>query len=357
MRMRFEDSRDSFYGSFQTLSENRDKAADLLKLALTKPRFDQDAVERMRSQLKANLAYAQKDPRRVATKAWFAAAFPGHAYGRTSSGTPESIGAIAAADLKDYRTNIFAKDNLKIVVVGDINEEDLGKLLDHVFGDLPQTAKRTLVPKTQPTTGGIQKIIEMPVPQSVAVFGMGGVARKDPDFLPAFILNHIVGGGGFASKLMEEVREKRGLAYSVYSYLNPLESTSIYMGSVATKNESIAQSMDVIREQLKLMAKQGPSKEDLENAKNYLTGSYALRFDTNSKIASQLLGVLIEDMGIDYVEKRNALVQAVTIEDIKRASKRFMSLDDLIVTVVGQPVGLKGHEPQIKQDKKPANPG
>ncbi len=340
MRLRFEESRDNFYGSFQTLSENRDKAADLLKLALSKPRFDEEAIERMRRQIKANLAYALKDPTRVATREWFKTAFPNHPYGRASSGTVESIDAITAQDLEDYRSKVFAKSNLKVVVVGDINEEDLGKLLDHIFGDLTDKAQLVDVPKTKPVTGGIQKIIDMPVPQSVAIFGMGGVARKDPDFMPAFILNHIIGGGGFASKLMEEVREKRGLAYSVYSYLNPLDSAEIYMGSVATKNESIAESLDVIKEQLKLMAEKGPSEKDLENAKNYLTGSYALRFDTNSKIASQLLGVLVEDMGIDYVDKRNALVEAVTIADIKRAAKRFMHLDDLIITVVGQPVGL-----------------
>jgi zinc protease len=139
---------------------------------------------------------------------------------------------------------------------------------------------------------------------------------------------------------MEEVREKRGLAYSVYSYLNPMDHSAIFMGSVATKNEAIAQSLDVIRDQLKEMAETGPSPEDLKAAQDYLTGSYALRFDSNEKIASQLLGIMIEDMGIDYVNKRNELVNAVTLEDIKRAAKRFLDPSDLLVTVVGKPTGL-----------------
>ena len=355
MRLRFEESRDNFYGSFQTLTENRDKAADLLKLALTKPRFDKDAIERIRRQIKANLAYALKDPRRVASRAWFETAFPNHPYGRPSDGTMESIDAITAKDLEDYRASVFTKSNLKVVIVGDINEQEAGKLLDHVFGDLSDKSNLVEVPKTAPVSGSLQKVIDMPVPQSVAVFGTKGLARKDPDFLPAFVLNHIIGGGGFSSKLMEEVREKRGLAYSVYSYLSPFDSAAIFMGSVATKNESIAKSLDVIRGVLKQMAEVGPTEEDLENAKNYLMGSYALRFDTNSKIASQLLGILVEDMGIDYVDKRNQLVKALTVQDLKRAAARFLKIDDLIVTVVGQPVGLKGFKPHTSLDKAPTN--
>lgn len=357
MRLSFEETRDHFYGSFQTLSENKDAAAALLHLALSQPRFDSEAIERMRRQILANLAYAKRDPRRVASTEWFKTAFPGHPYGRAPQGTPDSVGAITAADLEAYRSAVFAKDNLKIAVVGDIGEAELGQLLDVIFGDLPEKANLSAVPDTTPVTGGVQQVIDMPVPQSVAVFGLGSLARKDPDFMPAFVLNHILGGGGFSSRLMEEVREKRGLAYSVYSYHNPLTNAAIYMGSVATKNESIAESLEVIREQLEIMATTGPSEQDLVDAKNYLTGSYALRFDSNSKIASQLLGVLVEDMGIDYIDKRNSLVEAVTVDDLKRAAQRFLKPGDLIVTVVGKPVGLTHHNGQEKEKSAPGSPG
>ena len=169
------------------------------------------------------------------------------------------------------------------------------------------------------------------------------MARKDPDFMAAFVLNQILGGGGFASRLTEEVREKRGLAYSVYSYLQPYKHAPIFGGGVATKNEEIAQSLDVIRAELKRMADEGPTQDELDNAKKYLTGSFALRFDSNSKIANQLLWMLQEDMGIDYVDKRNALVDAVTLEDTKRVAKRLLKTDDLIITVVGKP---KGSQPR-----------
>ena len=184
------------------------------------------------------------------------------------------------------------------------------------------------------------KVVEMDVPQSVVQFGMNGLARKDPDFMPAFVLNQILGGGGFASRLTEEVREKRGLAYSVYSYLQPYKHVAIFGGGVATKNEEVGQSLEVIRGELKRMAEDGPTPTELANAKSYLTGSFALRFDTNAKIANQLLWMLQEEMGIDYVEKRNALVDAVALDDVKRAAKRLLTVDDLIVTVVGKPKGL-----------------
>ena len=333
--------RDSLYGSFEPLSQNRDKAVALLKLAVTKPRFDADAVERIRGQLAANLMYAEKDPDKVAAKAWFATAFQGHPYGRSANGNMKSLAAIAPQDLHDFHKRNFGKDNLKIVAVGDINAEELGKMIDEVFGALPAKSQLAKVEKTAPVNGGQQNVIEMDVPQSVAIFGLGAMARKDPDFMTAFVLNHILGGGGFSAKLMEEVREKRGLAYSVYSYLQPFQHASILSGSVATKNASMGESLDIIRAELKKMAEQGPSPDDLKAAKDYLTGSYALRFDTNAKIASQLLGLLQEGFGPDYVDNRNKLVEAVTIEDAKRVAKRLLDADHLIVTVVGKPVNVK----------------
>lgn len=341
MRMSFDDSRDSFYGNLETLTERRDEAVGLLKLALTKPRFDETAVDRIRKQLLASISFAERDPDRVASKAWFKSAFPGHPYGKSAQGSVESIAAINREDLEAYRSKVFARSNLKVVVVGDITEADLGKLLDDVFGSLPEKPSLVKVADTKLPSDGKLEIIEMDVPQSVAIFGMGGLKRKDPDFMAAFVLNHIIGGGGFSARLMEEVREKRGLAYSVYSYLSPLDHAAIYLGSVATKNESIAESLSVIKDVLKDVADNGITQKDLDDAKQYLKGSYALRFDTNSKIANQLLGILQEDMGIDYVDKRNGLIDDVTLDDIKKAAGRFLTPESLLVTVVGKPVGLK----------------
>jgi zinc protease len=339
-RISFEDSRDSFYGNFETLTVNRAGSVELLRLALTKPRFEADAVERIRKQLLAGLAFSAKSPDKVAGKAWAANAFPNHPYGRPADGTAESINSIAREDLEAFRRRIFARNTLRVVAVGDIDAATLSKLLDEVFGDLPAKSDLVAVAATEPKPIEKLKVIEMDVPQSVVQFGSKGIDRKDPDFMAAFILNQILGGGGFASRLTEEVREKRGLAYSVYSYIQPFRHVSIFGGGVATKNEEVARSLDVIRGELKRMADDGPTAEELVNAKSYLTGSFALRFDTNAKIANQLIWMLQEDMGIDYVQRRNALVEAVTLDELKRVAKRLLTVDDLIVTVVGKPQGL-----------------
>ncbi len=349
MRMSYDDSKDSLYGSFETLSANRDKAVELLKLSVQHPRFDTDAVERIKQQLLANLIYADKDPEKVAMREWYAQAFAGHPYARSSNGTMDSVTKITRDDLVDFHKRTFARDDVKIVAVGDITAAELGKMIDDVFGGLPEKADLLPVSKTEPVKGGSQKIVEMGVPQSVAVFGLGAMPRKDPDFLTAFVVNHILGGGGFSAKLMEEVREKRGLAYSVYTYIQPYQHTSILVGSVATKNASMSESLSIIRSELKKMAENGPSADDLQAAKDYLTGSYALRFDTNSKIASQLLGLMQEGFGPDYVETRNKLINAVTIEDAKRVAARLLKADDLVVTIVGKPTGMKSASPAALQ--------
>ena len=341
MRLSFNDARDAFYGSLETLTANRDAAVELTRLALSSPRFDADAIERVRGQILANLAFAAKDPDRVADKAWYRAAFPDHPYGRSPSGTPESIATVTRDDLVGYTKRVFARDTLKVVAVGDIDAKTLGALLDRLFGALPAKASLQPVAQVAPKAGGRLDIVEMNVPQSVAFFGLGAMKRKDPDFMPAFVMNQILGGGGFASRLMEEVREKRGLAYSVYSYVAPFKHTSIFAGGVATKNEEIAQSLDVIKGELRRMAADGPTPEELANAKSYLTGSYALRFDTNAKIANQLLGILQEDLGIDYVDRRNKEIEAVTIDDVKRVARKLLDPENLIITVVGKPKGLQ----------------
>jgi zinc protease len=185
-----------------------------------------------------------------------------------------------------------------------------------------------------------QKVIEMAVPQSVARFGLPAMARKDKDFMAAFVLNTILGGGVMSSRLYEEIREKRGLAYSVYTTVQPYKHTSIFAGGVATKNEEIGNSLDVIRDELRRIATDGPTETELRNAKDYLTGSFALRFDSNAKIANQLLWIWQEELGIGYVDKRNAEIEAVTLDHLKRVAKRLFENQELIVTIVGKPKNL-----------------
>ncbi|MEL7542916.1 MAG: pitrilysin family protein [Pseudomonadota bacterium] len=336
VKMSFDAGRDTLSGSFQTLTANRDEAIQLFKIALTQPRFDDDAVARMKASVKSSLAFDAKDPNKVASRAWTETAFAGHPYARPVRGTKESLETITAEDLKSYRKRVMARDTLRVTVVGDITPAELGPMLDDMFGGISETSQRREIPALTLPEKGVTKQIEMDVPQSVAQFGHRAFARDDKDFIASYILNYIIGGGGFNSRLMEEVREKRGLAYSVYSYVAPYEHTAIFLGGVATKNEEIDRSLDVIRDVLTRMAKEGPSQVELANAKQYLTGSYALRFDSSSKIASQLFWVQMEDLGKAYITDRNSLIEAVSLEDIKRVAKRLLQPDSLIVTIVGK---------------------
>jgi zinc protease len=340
MRMGFEDGRDAFYGSFETLTEYRDEAVKLLALALAKPRFDEDAVERMRKAHLAGLAYAARDPQRVASDQWMALAFAGHPYGQPMNGTPKTVAEINRADLAGFHRRVFAKDALRVVVVGDIDAATLGPLLDTVFGGLPDKATLSPVPEAYIKAPEKLRVIDMNVPQSVVRFGVPAMARSDKDFMPAFVLNSILGGNAFTSRLYQEVREKRGLAYGVDTSLVPMRYSSIFFGGVATKNEAVAQALDVIRTELKRIAAEGPTEKELADTKSYLTGSFALRFDTNSNIANQLLWIMVEGLGYSYIDTRNAQVEAVTIEDVRRAAKRLFDEEDLLVTVVGRPKGV-----------------
>ena len=256
------------------------------------------------------------------------------------NGTLESVAAIAPADLHEYVKKNFARDNLNVAVVGDIGAEQLAETLDFIFGALPEKSVRAPVPEVAWDKASKQRVVQMPNPQSVVQFGFEGLKRNDPDFIPAYILNYVVGGGGFSSKLMQEVREKRGLAYSVYTYLYPLDHAGIFVGGVATENKAVGQSMDLIKAELERVAEEGLSEQELRTAKDYLIGSFALRFDTSAKIAQQLLAIQQDNLGIDYIDRRNSEVEAVTAGDIKRIAKRLMEPKNLIVTVAGAPEGI-----------------
>lgn len=339
IQLSFDASRDTMTGSIRTLTKNKDEAFRLLRLALIEPRMDGDAAERIREQIRASIKIGNEDPETVASNSWFANVFQGHPYSTPTKGTLETIGVIAPVDLKDYVTRTFARDNLYVSVVGDITADALAAALDEIFGDLPEKARLEPIAEVLWQNEPRQIVIPMATPQSIVNFGMPGPKRKDPDFIPAYILNYIVGGGGFASKLMEEVREKRGLAYSVNTYLYPFDHAAMCFGSVATENKRVAESIEVIKEVLASIAEKGPTDEELENAKRYLTGSYALRFSSSSAIAQILLWTQIEDLGIDYIEKRNSLIEAITLEDVKRVAA-LMNPDNMIMTIVGQPEGM-----------------
>ena len=333
IELRFRAQRDDFYGSIRTLRERKDEAFELLRLSLTAPRFDADAIERVRAQVMTALNRETTNPSDIANRLWWRTAFPDHPYGRPLNGTLESVPLIAADDLRDYAKRVFARDHLVVAVVGDIDAVALSGILDQVFGDLPAKGNLSAVAPARIEGLGRNLSVDLDVPQAVLSFGGAGIARKDPDFIPAFIVNHILGGGSFSSRLYKEVREKRGLAYSVYSYLLPLDHTALIMGGTATRSDRVGETAALIQAEIRRLAEEGPSAEELEKAKSYLQGSYALNFDTSTKIAGQLVQIQLDDLGIDYIDRRNSLIASTTLDDVKRVARRLLDGGMLFATV------------------------
>lgn len=341
MKLSFDQGHDNFEGSFQALSKNRDESFALLKLALTAPRFDAGPMERVRSQIVLSLRQDAQDPEKIASDAWMKAAFGAHPYGRDTDGTPQTNAALTADDLRAAHRRLFSRKGLKIAVVGDIGAGDLARLLDSTFGALPASDPPPPPALAEVAPGPRVDVIELDIPQSIIVFGHGGILRDDPDFFPAYVMSYILGGGGFSSRLTDEVREKRGLTYGIGAGLYPFDRAGLFLGNVGTRNDRAAETIAIVKAELKRMAETGPTAEELADAKTYLTGSYGLRFDSNTKIAGQLLGIQEDDLGIDYVNRRNAMIEAVTQDQAAAQARRLIHPDSLRITIVGRPEGVK----------------
>lgn len=339
-KMSFDAGRDYFSGNFQTLTKNRDASFDMLRKAITKPRFAADAVERVRKQFVLAARDEAQDPEQAAANAWMQQALPNDPYAHDPSGTEASLNAITPDDLRAAHALIFSRGTLQVAVVGDIDAATLGKLLDQTFGGLPAASSLPALPPAELAAGPSLKVIASDNPQSVIMFGEQGIKRSDPAFIPAYIMVEILGGGSFSSRLTTEIREKRGLTYGVGLSLVPLRRLGLVMGSLGTRNEKAGEALALVKQEMNRMAKEGPTQAELDEAKTFLEGSYALRFTGNSAIANQLLAIQQENLGVDYIDKRNARVAAVTLADVKEQAARIINGDKLIVTVVGQPQGL-----------------
>lgn len=333
----FSASEDAIYGQLKTLAVNRDEAFSLLHLSLTRPRFDSPAVERVRAQSLAGLAEQEQDPNAIAGRAFDRMLFPDHPYGRPADGTPATVKAITIDDLKAWVAAHLGRDQLTVAVAGDIRPQDLAPALDRIFADLPAKAAPFTVAEVTPDAHGQTDIIRRQIPQSVVQFGAAGLKRDDPDWYAAYVMNYILGGGGFSSRLLNEVRVKRGLAYSVYSYLRPYDHAGLIFGGVASRNDRVAESLRLVREEWRRMAAKGATIEELANAKTYLNGSFPLQLDSTQSIARLLVTIQMDHLGIDYLERRASLINAITLDDIKRVAGRLLDADRLAAVIVGDP--------------------
>jgi zinc protease len=340
----FSASQDTFSGNLRTLTRNRDEAFDLFRLALTEPRFDDEPIERIRAQILTGIASAQNDPGDIARRTFWSANFPDHPYGRRSRGVPESVSAITKTDLVTFVRRRLARADMAIGIAGDISAVELAPLLDSTFGALPERSEAFTIAEGEPAALGEVFVVEHDVPQSTIVFGHRGLPRDDPDYYAAYLLNHVLGGGSFTSRLYEEVREKRGLAYSVYSYLLPLDHTALWLGGAATENGAVGQSIEVIRAEWERLRETAITEEQLTAARDNITGSFALRFSNTAAIANMLTAIQRQDLGIDYINERNGFFDAVTLEDVRRVAQKLLDPKALTIVIVGKPEGIEATE-------------
>ena len=312
----------------------------LLRAALQEPRFDDAAIERVRGQVLSVIQSDLKDPNDIAADAFAKMAYGDHPYAFATNGTAESVTALTRDDLLAAHRAVLARDRIYVGAVGDITAQELGALLDELLGDLPATGA-PMPPRAEVSIPPGVTVVDFATPQSVALFGQPGIAQSDPDFFAALILNQILGGGSFESRLMNEVREKRGLTYGVYSYLMTRDLANVYMGQVSSANDRIAQAIAVIRDEWAKAEAEGVTEQELRDAKTYITGAYPLRFDGNGPIANILVGMQMLGLPIDYIATRNDKVEAVTMADIKRVAQELLEPENLHFVVVGQPEGLE----------------
>jgi len=336
----FDVDNDTLSISARFLTHNRDAALALLKKGLTETRFDQDAIDRVRGQVLSIIQSDAQDPQAIAGDRWAHDVFGDHPYGTDRNGTAESLAKLTQADMFEAKARTVARDRLYVAVAGDVTAAELGPLLDDLLGALPEKGAN-FPPAPEMAIKGGTAVVDFGSPQSVVVFGQDGIKRDDPDYFAAYILNQIVGAGGFSSRLMDEVREKRGLTYGVSTYLIDMDLADTWQGSFASANEKVAEAIEVVKAEWTRAATKGVTEAELRDAKTYLTGSYPLRFSGNDKIANILAGMQLQDLPRDYVNTRNAKVEAVTLSDVNRVAQERMKPGDLHFVVVGRPVGLK----------------
>ncbi len=335
IELSFSSTRDYFHGSLRMLKDTRDEAFDLLRMSLTSPHFDSTDVERIRAQVISTLRSETSNPGALASRKFLEIAFGNHPYGRPPDGTLEGVAKVDVADLKDYVRRVVAKDTLKIAVVGDVDAATLGQLLDRTFGGLPAKASLTPVADVEAAKPPQRAFIPLDVPQTVVTFGGPGFRRDDPNFMAGYVVNHILGGGSLSSRLYHEVREKRGLAYSVFESLLWMDHSALFVGNTGTRADRAGDTVEAINKEIRRMAEDGPTQQELDEAKSYLKGSQMLALDTSSKLAAGLLQYQLDKLPIDYIEKRNAIVDAVTLDEARSAARRLWG-QGLLTVIVGR---------------------
>lgn len=337
IELRFRANYDSFTGSMRTIVANSDLAFELLGDALNAPRFDEDAVDRMRVALTSEIQRRVAGPGWLGTRAYYDVAFGDHPYGRSSRGTPSTLATVDQEILQGFVDRTFARDNLVVAVAGAIDPETLGRLLDQVFGGLPAASDIRPVPELPLAGAGQTILVTRDGPQSSLLMAQPGLPRSDPDIYAASVMNYILGAGSFGSRLTDEVRVNRGLTYGISTSLNHLQQVDFYSVDSDLSNENVAEAIGVIRDEWRSMAEAGPTQEEVDDAITYLTGSFPLQFSSTRNVAGIMLAMQLHDLGIDYLDLYADRIAGVTRDDVARVAAQLLDEPALTTVVVGSP--------------------
>ena len=333
IKLRFSDDRDRFTARLQTLKTDSEEAFELMRMSLTDLRFEEDSIARMRDALSARLLRRENRPRTRAGIALRTSLFGTHPYARSLDGTRDGLSSIDRGDLTDHFARLFARDNVKVAVVGAISAGETRAMLEKVFGGLPQSAQLSPIPEVKPNFGE-EIVIEENTPQATVILAYPAVSRHSDEFFAAYLMNHILGGGTFSSRLYEEVREKRGLAYSIGSDIENYERASFLTIGTATHPERVDEAIGIIRSEVERIAREGPTLQELNAAKRYVIGAYAINnLDTSENIARALVAMQEEELGIDYLETRVSDINSVTLEEVKAIARKLLSVNPTQIVV------------------------
>ena len=331
--MAFSVTRDRMRGNMKMLAEKRDEALNLLALAVQKPRFDDEAIDRIREQLVAELKASEKDPKTIAQNRLLTLIYGKHLYARRGEGTPETLATINRDDLVKAHHAMFARDNIHIGIVGPVSANEAATIIDKIFGALPEKAELKKIEEAKLNLGGMANV-NYDLPQTSLMLVYPGVKRNDPDFFAAYLMNYVLGGPGLTSRLFSEVREKRGLAYTVGSSLMLYDHSATLAVSTGTRSSEAQKSLSTIRSEVKKMADEGVSEQELDEAKSYVIGSYAVQnMGSSSDIAATLVSLQDENLPIDYIEKRRALIEAVTRDQVKAVAEKLLRPEPALLII------------------------
>jgi zinc protease len=336
--------RDNFGGQLKTLSRNKETAFNLLKLALTQPRFDEAPLTRMRQSNLSRIRSSMGNPDWIAARIFNDKAFDNHPYALNSGGTLTTLKNITSNDLRAHVKDWLTQDRLHIGVMGDISKNELAKILDQIFGDLPKQGRTDKIATLALQNTGKTFIYDQDIPQTILSMTLPSITPQNPDYYALQVMNYIFGAGGFGSRLMEEAREKRGLTYGIYSSTSHQDYIDLFTISTSTKNKSVQEIIDIIDEEILRIQSKEVSTEELVDSKSYLTGSMPLSLSSSSKIANILLSLQLNNRPIDYLDNYNKKINVVTIKDVQKIAQRLLNTKNMMRVMVGKPENIKAYE-------------